>query len=66
MSKQPKPVTYNDNDRAIVNALRDSEGMTLAELNEATGLHLVSGNLVSAMKKENNELIHRILLAMKK
>ena len=51
MPKQPKPVTYNDNDRAIVNALRDSEGMTLAELNEATGLHLVSGNLVSAMKK---------------
>ena len=51
MSKTNKPVTYNDNDRAIVNALRDSEGMTIAEINEATGLNLVSGNIVSAMKK---------------
>lgn len=51
MPKQAKPVVYNDNDRAIVNALRDSEGMTIAEINEATGLSLVSGNIVSAMKK---------------
>lgn len=51
MPKTAKPVTYNDNDRAIVNALRGKEGLTLAEINEATGLTLVSGNIVSAMKK---------------
>lgn len=51
MPKTAKPVTYNDNDRAIVNALRGTEGLTLAEINEATGLKLVSGNIVSAMKK---------------
>lgn len=51
MAKTNKPVTYNDNDRAIVNALKGNEGLTLAEINEATGLTLVSGNIVSAMKK---------------
>lgn len=51
MPKTAKPVTYNDNDRAIVNALKGKEGLTLAEINEATGLTLVSGNIVSAMKK---------------
>lgn len=51
MPKTAKPVTYNDNDRAIVNALKGTEGLTLAEINEATGLKLVSGNIVSAMKK---------------
>lgn len=51
MSKEAKPVVYNDNDRAIVSALKGTEGLTLAEINEATGLHLVSGNIVSAMKK---------------
>ena len=51
MPKTAKPVTYNDNDRAIVNALKGTEGLTLAEINEATGLSLVSGNIVSAMKK---------------
>lgn len=51
MPKTAKPVTYNDNDRAIVNALKGNEGLTLAEINEATGLSLVSGNIVSAMKK---------------
>ena len=44
-------ITYNDNDRAIVNALKGTEGLTLAEINEKTGLKLVSGNIVSAMKK---------------
>ena len=51
MPKTAKPVTYNDNDRAIVNALKGTEGLTLTEINEATGLSLVSGNIVSAMKK---------------
>ena len=51
MPKTAKQVTYNDNDRAIVNALKGTEGLTLTEINEATGLSLVSGNIVSAMKK---------------
>lgn len=53
MPKTAKPVTYNDNDRAIVNALKGTEGLTLAEINAAAGLEkpLVSGNIVSAMKK---------------
>lgn len=51
MPKTAKPVTYNDNDRAIVNALKGTEGLTLTEINEVTGLSLVSGNIVSAMKK---------------
>lgn len=51
MSKNAKPVTYNDNDRAIVNALKGTEGLTLAEINEKSELTLVSGNIVSAMKK---------------
>lgn len=51
MAKERK-ITYNDNDRAIVNALKGAEnGLTLAEINEATGLNLVSGNIVSTMGK---------------
>lgn len=50
MEKERK-VTYTDNDRAIVNALRDSEGLTLAELRDATGIDLKPGHVVSAMKK---------------
>ena len=40
-----KPVTYNDNDRAIVNALKGTEGLTLTEINEATDGKFVSGNI---------------------
>lgn len=50
MEKERK-VTYTDNDRAIVNALRDNEGLTLAELRDATGIDLKPGHVVSAMKK---------------
>lgn len=51
MSEKERKVTYTDNDRAIVNALRDSEGLTLAELREITGIDLKPGHVVSAMKK---------------
>ena len=54
MATKAKPITYNDNDRAIVNALKGAEnGLTLTEINETSplGLRLVSGNIVSAMKK---------------
>ena len=51
MAKERK-ITYNDNDRAIVNALKGApEGMTLAQLREATGLNLVAGHIVSTMSK---------------
>ena len=49
MPKSNKPV-YTENDRAIVNALKGTDGMTLAEIN-ATGLEIKSGHIVSAMKK---------------
>ena len=56
MAKE-KQTNYTENDRAIVNALKGAEGpMTLAQINEAigykvTGLKLVAGNIVSAMRK---------------
>ena len=50
MSKTAKPIAYNDNDRAIVKALKGTDGMTIAEINKATGHTFVSGNIVSAMK----------------
>lgn len=51
MAKETK-INYTDNDRAIVATLKGSaEGMTLAEINEAAGLKLVPGHIVSAMKK---------------
>lgn len=50
MAKE-KTIVYTDNDRAIVSALKGSEGLTLAELKEATGIDLKSGHIVSAMKK---------------
>ena len=50
--EKEKIVTYNDNDRAIVNALRGSDSpLTLAQINEATGLNLIPGNIVGAMRK---------------
>lgn len=51
MSKKETKITYSENDRAIVDALRNSEGMTLAELREVTGLDLKPGHVVSAIKK---------------
>lgn len=50
MAKETK-IVYTDNDRAIVSALKGTEGLTLAELSEATGLELKPGHVVSAMKK---------------
>lgn len=50
--KKENKTNYTENDRAIVKALKGAEGpMTLAQINEATGLKLVAGNIVSAMKK---------------
>lgn len=51
MSKEPKPVTFNDNDRAVASALASGSEMTLPEINAATGLTLVAGNIVSMLKK---------------
>lgn len=48
MAKERK-ITYSENDRAIVNALRDSEGMTLVELREATGLDLKPAHITHAL-----------------
>lgn len=45
-------ITYSANDRAIVNALKNApEGLTLAEINEATGLDLKPGSITSAKNK---------------
>ena len=55
--KKENKTNYTENDRAIVNALKGAESpMTLAQINEAigftvTGLKLVAGNIVSAMRK---------------
>ena len=55
--KKENKTNYTENDKAIVNALKGAEGpMTLAQINEAigykfTGLKLVAGNIVSAMRK---------------
>ena len=47
-----KKITYSDNERAIVAALKNApEGMTLAQLIEATGLDIKPGHMVSAAKK---------------
>lgn len=50
--KKENKTNYTDNDRAIVNALKGAKSpMTLAQINETTGLKLVAGNIVSAMRK---------------
>lgn len=52
MSTQ-KPIVFNEKDRAVVAALTARpEGLTLAELREATGMELVAGNVSSMMKKQ--------------
>lgn len=48
---EKKPIVYNDNDRAIVNSLKGTDGLTIAEINAATGLELKPGNIVAAMRK---------------
>lgn len=51
MANKQSKIVYTDNDRAIVNALRNSEGMTLSQLCDATGLVIKAGHIVSAIKK---------------
>lgn len=50
MAKE-KVITYSETDRAIVSALNGSEGMTFAELKDATGMNLVAGHISSALRK---------------
>lgn len=53
-----KQTVFTQTDRAIVNALKGApEGLTLAELNEVTGMEIKSGHLVGAIKKGLAEAI---------
>lgn len=56
MAKE-KVITYSETDRAIVSALNGSEGMTFAEIKDASGMNLVAGHLSSALRKH---LIKRV------
>jgi len=47
-----KKITYTDNDRAIVSTLKGAEaGLTIAEVNAATGLNLQPGTFTSCVNK---------------
>ena len=47
-----KQTVFTKTDKAIVDALKGAaDGLTLAELNEATGMEIKSGHLVGAIKK---------------
>ena len=47
-----KQTVFTKTDKSIVEALKGAvEGLTLAELNEATGLEIKSGHVVGAVKK---------------
>lgn len=47
-----KQTVFTKTDKAIVEALKGAaEGLTLAELNEATGMEIKSGHVVGAVKK---------------
>lgn len=47
-----KKITYTENDRAIVNALKGAEnGLTIAEVNELTGLNIQPGSFTGAVRK---------------
>lgn len=47
-----KQTVFTQTDKAIVSALKGAaEGLTLAELNQATGLEVKSGHLTGAIKK---------------
>jgi hypothetical protein len=50
MAKEKK-IVYTANDIAIVKALEVQGDQTLAQLNESTGLKLVAGHIVGAMRK---------------
>lgn len=50
MAKEKK-IVYTANDIAIVKALEAQGDQTLAQLNESTGLKLVAGHIVGAMRK---------------
>lgn len=50
MAKEKK-IVYTANDIAIVKALEAQSNQTLAQLNESTGLKLVAGHIVGAMRK---------------
>ena len=50
MAKEKK-IVYTANDIAIVKALEAQPNQTLAQLNESTGLKLVAGHIVGAMRK---------------
>ncbi len=52
-----KVINYTDNDHAIVNALRGTDGLTLAELSDAAGIELKPGHVTSARKKGLIEVI---------
>jgi hypothetical protein len=51
MSNKPKTINYTDNDRALVATLKGQEPMTLAQINEASGMNFLPGHIVSAMRK---------------
>lgn len=47
-----KQTVFTQTDKAIVDALKGAaDGLTLAELNEATGMEIKSGHIVGATKK---------------
>ncbi len=47
-----KQTVFTQTDKAIVDALKGAaDGLTLAELNEATGIEIKSGHVVGAVKK---------------
>lgn len=50
MAKEKK-IVYTANDIAIVKALEAQPNQTLAQLNDSTGLKLVAGHIVGAMRK---------------
>ena len=53
-----KQTVFTKIDAAVVNALKGAaDGLTLSELNEATGVEVKSGNLVGAVKKGLIEVI---------
>ena len=53
-----KQTVFTQTDKAIVDALKGAaDGLTLAELNEATGIEIKSGHVVGASKKGLIEVI---------
>lgn len=52
-----KKINYTQTDRVIVNLLANGAELTLAEMNEKADIDLVSGHVVSAMKKGLIEVV---------